>query len=68
MQAESNGEKDVKAFQKFKNIPLYIKTILNLRNSVEVRLPNKEKDYFRKKSKPFYETHTQKIDNDLVEI
>ena len=52
---------------KLMNNPYYSKTIENLRNRTDVKLPSNEKEYLKRTSKPNY--ISQKIfDNDSVAI
>ena len=49
------------------NNAVYVKTMENLRDRIDVRLISNEKDYLRRTSKPSY--MPQKVfDNDLVAI
>ena len=51
IEAENNGDKDGKTFFKLINNAAYGKIIEKLRNRVDMRLVNNEKDYMNKTSK-----------------
>ena len=64
---EINGDKDGKAFYKLMNNAVYGKTMEHLKNRIDVKLVNNEKDYLKWTLKPSY--ISQKIfDSDLVAI
>ena len=62
-----NNDKDGKALNKLMNNAIYGKTVKNLRNRIDVKLVNNEKDYLKYASKPSYMSH-KIIDNNLVVI
>ena len=66
-EAEKNREKDENALYKLMNNAVYGKTMRNLRNRINVRLVNNEKDYLRCLSKPKLFV-ARKFDNNLVAI
>ena len=66
-EAEKNREKDENALYKLMNNAGYGKTMRNLRNRIDVRLVNNEKDYLRCLSKPKLFV-ARKFDNNLVAI
>ena len=65
--SRKNDEIDKKTLYKLMNNTVYGKTMKNLRNRIDVKLLNKEKDYLKRASKPSY--MPQKIFNsDLVAV
>ena len=54
---KKNNGKDVKALHKLVNNNIYGKTMENLRNRINVKLGNNEKDYLNCSSKPSYMSH-----------
>ena len=62
---EKNKEKDGKALYKFMNNAIYRKTMENLRNRIDIKLTNNEKDYLKCTSKLSYMSHNI-FDNNLV--
>ena len=62
---EKNKEKDGKALYKFMNNAIYRKTMENLRNRIDIKLTNNEKDYLKCTSKLNYMSHNI-FDNNLV--
>ena len=64
---EKNNDKDGKAFYKLMNNGLYQKAMENLRNWINVRLRNNEKDYLKCTSKPRFMSH-KTFDNNLIVI
>ena len=54
---KKNNGKDVKAWHKLVNNTIYGKTMENLRNRINVKLGNNEKDYLNCSSKPSYMSH-----------
>ena len=67
IEAEQNNDKDGKALYKLMNNAIYGEKMKNLRNRIDVKLVNNEKDYLKCTSKPSYMSH--KIsDNNLVAI
>ena len=54
---KKNNGKDVKALHKLVNNTIYGKTMENLRNRINVKLGNNEKDYLNCSSKPSYMSH-----------
>ena len=62
-----NNDKDGKALYKLMNNAIYGKTVKNLRNRIDVKLVNNEKDYLKYASKPSYMSH-KIFDNNLVVI
>ena len=67
MEAEKNNDKDGKELYKLMNNAIYIKTIENMRNRINLKLVNNKKDYSKKTSKQSY--MSQKVlENNLVLI
>ena len=65
IEAEKNRDKDGKALYKLMDNAVYSNTMENVRNIIDVKVVNNEKDYLICKSKPGY--MSQKIfDNNLV--
>ena len=64
---EKNKDKDGKALYKFMNNAIYRKTMENLRNRIDIKLTNNEKDYLKSTSKLSYMSHNI-FDNNLVPI
>ena len=54
VEAEKNGDKDGKALYKLMNNTIYGKTKENLRNRINLKFVNNEKDYIKYISKPSY--------------
>ena len=54
---KKNNGKDVKALHKLVNNTIYGKAMENLRNRINVKLGNNEKDYLNCSSKPSYMSH-----------
>ena len=67
MDAEKNKDKNGKVLYRLMNNNIYGKTIENLRNKIDVKLVDNEKDYVKYTSKPSYMSH-QIFDNNLVAI
>ena len=67
IEADKNGDKDTKVLYKLMNNAVYRKTMENLRNLIDVKLVNNEKDYLKCTSKPSYMSH-KIFDNNLVAI
>ena len=67
IEAEKNGDKDGKALYKLMNNAIRRKTMENVRNRIDVKLVNNEKDYLKCTSKPSYMSH-KIFDNNLVAI
>ena len=65
--AEKNYDKDGKALFKLLNNAIYGKTTENLKNRIDVKVVNNEKDYLKCTSKPSYMSH-KIFDNNLVAI
>ena len=63
--AEKNGDKDVKALYKLMNNAVYRKTMANLRNRIDVKLVSNRKDYLKWTSKPSFMSN-KITHNDLV--
>ena len=66
-EAEKNGDKVGKTLYKLMNNAIYGKTMKNLRNNIDVRVVNKEKDYLKCTSKSSYMSHNI-FDNKLIAI
>ena len=64
---KKNNDKDEKGLYKLMNNAMYGKAIKNLRNRIDVKLVNNEKDYLKCLSKPNYMLH-KTFDNNLVAI
>ena len=65
IEEEKNNDKDGKVMYKLMNNAMYVKATWNLRNRIDVKVVNKEKDYLKCTSKPSY--MSKKIfDNNLV--
>ena len=62
-----NNDKDGITLYKLMNNAIYGKTVKNLRNRIDVKLGNNEKDYLKYASKPSYMSH-KIFDNNLVVI
>ena len=62
-----NNDKDGITLYKLMNNAIYGKTVKNLRNRIDVKLVNNEKDYLKYASKPSYMSH-KIFDNNLVVI
>ena len=62
-----NGDKDGKALHKVMNNVVHGKTMKNLRNRINVRLVNAQKDYVKWTLKRSYMLHNV-LDNNLVTI
>ena len=67
IEADKNGDKDTKVLYKLMNNAVYSKTMENLRNLIDVKLVNNQKDYLKCTSKPSYMSH-KIFDNNLVAI
>ena len=67
LEAEINGHKDGKAFNILMNNAVYGKAMKNLRNRINVKLVNNEKDCLKSTSKPSYKSH-EIFNNNLTEI
>ena len=67
IEAEKNADKDGKALNKLMNNAIYEKRMENLRNKIDTRLVNNEKDYLKCTSKPSYMSH-KIFGNNLVAI
>ena len=67
IEAEKNDGKDAKALHKLMSNVVYRKTMENLRNTIDVKLVSKKKDYLKQTSKPSYKSH-KTFDNDLAAI
>ena len=67
IEAEKNEDKDRKALHKLMNNAIYDKKMENLRNRIDVKLVNKEKDYLKCTLKPSYMSH-KIFGNNLVAI
>ena len=66
-EAGKNNGKDGKALYELLNYAIYRKTMENIRNRIDVKLVNNEKDYLKCISKPSYMSH-KTFDNTLVAI
>ena len=67
MEAEKNNDKDGKELYKLMNNAIYIKTIENMRNRINLKLVSNKKDYSKKTSKQI--CMSQKVlENNLVLI
>ena len=64
---KKNGDKNGQALYKLMNNAVYGKTMENLRNRIDVRLVNNEKDHLKCTPKPRYMSH-KIFDNNLVAI
>ena len=67
MDAEKNNHKEGKVLHKLLNNAIYGKTMEHLRNTIDVKLVNNEKDNLKCTSKPSYMSH-KIFDRNLVEI
>ena len=67
IQHTQNGDKDGKALYKLMNNAIYGKPMKNLKNRIDLRLVNNEKDYLKWTSKPSYMLH-HIFDNNVVLI
>ena len=67
IEAEKNKGKGGKAFYKLMKNAIYGKTMENLRNIIDVKLVNNEKDYLKCSSKQSYMSH-KLFDNNLAAI
>ena len=67
IEAEKNNDGDGKALYKLMNNAIYRKIMENLRNRIDVKLVNNEKDYLKCTSKPKYMSH-KIFDDNLVAI
>ena len=67
IEAEKIETKMERALYKFMNNAAYGKTMENLRNRIDVKLVNNEKDYLKCTSKASYMSH-KILDNNLVAI
>ena len=65
--AEKNNSKDGKVQHKLMNNAIYGKAMENLRNRIDVKLANNEKDYLKCTPKPSYMSH-KIFDQNLVPI
>ena len=57
IEAEKSNDKDGKALYKLINNAIYAKIMENLRNRIDVKLVNNDKDYLKCTSKPSYVSH-----------
>ena len=57
MDAEKNNHKEGKVLHKLLNNAIYGKIMEHLRNTIDVKLVNNEKDYLKCTSKPSYMSH-----------
>ena len=64
IKAEKNGDKDGKPWCKLMTNAVYRKTMENLRNRIDVKLVNNEKDYLKCTSEPSYMSY-KIFDNNL---
>ena len=62
IEAEKNNGKDGKALYKLMNNAIYGKLMENLRNGINVKVVNNEKDYLKCTSKPYQKLYVgQKV-------
>ena len=54
IEEEKNNDKDGKAMYKLMNNAMHVKATWNLRNRIDIKVVNKEKDYLKCISKPSY--------------
>ena len=67
MEVEKNNDKNGKALYKLINNTIYGEKMENLRNGINVKLLNNEKDYLKYTAKPSYVSH-KIFGNNLVAI
>ena len=67
IKAEKNNDKDGKALYKLMNNAIYERKMENLRNTIDEKLVNNQKNYLKCASKPSYMSH-KIFDNNLVMI